>query len=145
MAKFFKPEEEAIIKNHIHQAEERSSGEIRVYVEPKCKIELHQRAMDIFIKHKIYRTRQKNGVLIYIAYESHGIYILGDEGIHLKAGQRLWDHALMTMQSLFAKQQYLDGLTAAIDIVGNELRKFFPPTQQENEIPDDVIYGADED
>ena len=143
MVNLFSKDEEAEIRIHIANAESRSTGQIKVFVEPNCKVEPKERVLEIFAKHRLYQTRQRNGVLIYIADQSHQLYIWGDEGIHEKAGQILWDESIEQMRSEFSSGSYLSGLLKGIDLVGNKLSNFFPRGNQpnENELPDDIIYG----
>ena len=71
----------------IQSAEKTTSGEIRVYLESHLnKKEALERAQHIFIKNKMHETKQRNGVLLYVALEDKKLAIYGDQGIHEKVG-----------------------------------------------------------
>lgn len=146
MATFFTKEEEQKIVERIAHVESHSTGEVRIYIEPTCPGEAKDRALDLFVKNGVDQTVQRNGVLVYIAYESKVFFIWGDEGIHAMAGQNLWDKVIEEVKFHFSKGEYLIGLIHAIDEIGTELTKFFPRGESllDNELPDDIIYGNQE-
>src|SRR5690625_4003690 len=75
----------------IEDAEEMTSGEIRVYIELKCKyVDALDRAHEIFHHLKMEDTKERNGVLVYVAMKDRQFAILGDEGIHEKVGDHFW-------------------------------------------------------
>ena len=49
----------------IKQAEKDTSGEIRVHIENRSKIDVLDRAADVFAHLNMHKTAQRNGVLIY--------------------------------------------------------------------------------
>ena len=51
----------------IKQAEKDTSGEIRVHIENRSKIDVLDRAADVFAHLNMHKTAQRNGVLIYVA------------------------------------------------------------------------------
>ena len=65
----------------IGDAEKMTSGEIRVHITPKCGDDVMKDAVKTFNRLKMYKTRHRNGVLIYVAFESRKFAILGDAGI----------------------------------------------------------------
>ena len=68
----------------IKQAEKDTSGEIRVHIENHSKIDVLDRAADVFARLNMHKTAQRNGVLIYVALLDHKSAILGDAGINDK-------------------------------------------------------------
>ena len=54
----------------IGDAEKMTSGEIRVHLTPKCGNDVMRDAIKTFNRLKMYKTRHRNGVLIYMAFES---------------------------------------------------------------------------
>jgi len=143
MANLFTAEEEKIIVDRIAYVEANSTGEVRIYIESTCPTEAKDRTLDLFVKYGVDKTVQRNGVLIYIAYESRVFYIWGDEGIHAMVGQNLWEAIIKEVKMHFAKGEYVLGLCHAIDEIGLKLATFFPRGESilNNELPDDIIYG----
>ena len=139
-------EQQALIVEAIVRAESRTSGEIRVHVEPKCKINPLERAVKVFNRLEMYDTAARNGVLIYLAYNTRNCAIIGDTGINEVIPEGFWDGILADMKTAFAAGDYTGGIVAAIDAVGNALSEYFPyQTDDVNEQPDEISFGEDED
>ena len=68
---FFTKEEEKEIVEAIQAAERGTTGEIRVHVRKQCKKHPLAEAQQIFKKLNMQRTTERNGVLIFVAAESH--------------------------------------------------------------------------
>ncbi|MCO6461592.1 MAG: TPM domain-containing protein [Saprospiraceae bacterium] len=143
MSKLFSPEKEEHIKKAISQIEAQTTGELRVYIEDKCPDNVHERVMKIFEQYGMHKTKNRNGVLIYVAVRSRQLYIWGDTGIHEVAGQDMWDQILKNLSADFADGMYESGIIRAIEAIGIKLKEHFPRVERENEneLPDDIIYG----
>ena len=63
----FSEEARAQIVKAIEAAELNTSGEIRVHIENKCKIEVLDRAAYIFKYLEMHKTALRNGVLFYLS------------------------------------------------------------------------------
>ena len=89
---FFTPEEKQQLVDAIQKAEQRTSGEIRVFVESKCRfVDALDRAKEIFFNLKMHETRERNATLIYVAVKDRQAAVFGDEGIHQKVGKQYWE------------------------------------------------------
>ena len=142
--KFFSEEEETKIINAIREAEQQTSGEVRLYIESKCRfVDPLDRAAEIFFQLKMYETADRNAVLVYIATVHHQLAVFADEGIYNKAGQQFWNDAVRTMISEFTKDNYAEGLIGVIHKTGQLLRTHFPynAATDKNELPDDIVFG----
>jgi len=87
----------------IQAAEQNTSGEIRVFVEtsiPK-KQDALQRATEIFFKNKMNETKDRNGVLVYVAVSDKKLAIYGDQQIHEKVGVEFWYQQVQDMTGHF--------------------------------------------
>ena len=133
---------EAVVKA-IQQAESMTSGEVRVYVEQKCKyVDPMDRAREIFEMLNMQQTAARNGVLVYVAFRDRQLAILGDEGIHQKVGDHFWRSQVAAMRAAFSKEQYVPGITAAVRSIGDSLKAYFPYQRDDrNELPDNIVYG----
>ena len=139
---FLSTEEKQEIASAIHDAEQNTIGEIRVFIEKKCKEDAVQRALKVFNKLKMYQTRGHTGVLIYVAHDDHKLAILGDEGIHSIVPENFWDDAKNLMVQFFKEGKFADGLKQAISRCGEHLKKHFPlKGKNPNELSDEVIIG----
>lgn len=136
---FFTEEEKQKIIQAIQAAEKNTSGEVKLHLENKCPRDPVQRAKEVFTELKLHQTKQRNGVLIYIAVQDHQIAIWGDEGINYHVGQAFWDDEVNIITHYFKLGKYVEGVTKAITQVGENLKKYFPyQSDDENEITDDI-------
>ena len=143
MAKFLSKDQEESIVQSIQQAEEVTSGEIRVHIEKKCKADSPiDRAKEVFAELKMHETELRNGVIVYVAYKDHKVAIWGDEGIHEKVGQDFWDEELSLILDYFKKEDYETGLSEVILQIGQKLKENFLYEKEDvNELPDAVSYS----
>ena len=140
---FTEPEQQKIVEA-IKNAEQQTSGEIRVHVEPDCKGDAYHRAKDVFEKLGMHATELKNAVLFYIAYKDKKFAILGDKGIHEKVTQHFWDEVKELMRADFKNGKYSDGLCLGIEKTGEKLKTYFPhQIDDTNELSNDISFGED--
>ena len=140
MASLFNSEDRESIRQAIAAAELMTSGEVRVFFEPKCSIDPYDRALQVFVNLKMNQTALHNAVLFYLAYDDRKFALVGDEGIHLKVGPEFWQDVKDKCLDDFKEQRYVKGLQEAIEEVGKQLQRWFPrDTNDKNELPDDVI------
>ena len=128
----------------IQKAERRTSGEVRLFVESKCKyVDALDRAKEIFLQLQMDKTAQRNATLIYIAVDDHQAAVLGDEGIHQKVGEQYWKNVVDKMIQCFRQEKLVDGICTAIADLGEALYDHFPYNQEtdKNELPDEIIFG----
>ena len=99
---FLSAKEEEQIVTAIRQAEQKTSGEIRVHIENGGSKAIEARAKEVFHQLKMDRTKLQNGVLIYVAVSKHQFGIYGDKGIDTKVTSTFWDDTRDVMQNLDA-------------------------------------------
>jgi uncharacterized membrane protein len=137
----FNAEERERIRRAIADAEMMTSGEIRVFFEPKSSTDNpYERALQVFANLEMHKTAERNGVLFYMAFKDHKFALVGDEAIYRKVEPSFWDDVLTTCIGLFKEAKYVDGLERGIAEVGKRLKQHFPRnTDDKNELPDDII------
>lgn len=141
--KFFSDEEQRLIVSAIRNAERCTSGEVRVYVESRCKyMDALDRAIELFAQMGMQATDERNGVLVYVAIKDHQLAVFGDEGIHRKVGNEYWNRELMKMIRDFNREDYARGIAGCVEDIGQALQQFFPYTDTDkNELSDDIEFG----
>jgi uncharacterized membrane protein len=141
--KLFSSEEKAQITAAIQAAETRTSGEIQVHIENHCKADVLDRAAEVFETLKMYQTKDRNGVLIYLAVLDHKFAILGDKGINSVVPKDFWEVTKDVMTSHFRQGKFTQGLIEGIHLAGEQLRDHFPydQTGDTNELSDEVSFG----
>lgn len=140
---FFSAEQKKTIVRAIAEAEDMTSGEIRVHIEPKCKNEdVLQRATEMFYQLGMDKTAAANGVLIYIAYEDHRFAIIGDKGINSVVPATFWDGTKEVMKGHFERGEFLEGILFAVRESGFHLKQYFPISEHDkNELSDEISEG----
>lgn len=140
---FSKAENDQIVQA-IKHAEQKTSGEVRIYIEKKCKmVNPVHRAKEIFFQLAMDNTKDRNAVLIYLAMKDRQLAIYGDEGIHQKVGQEFWLNEVKTILAAFNSNNFTEGLVKIIHDIGEALLYHFPYDAQtdKNELPDEIIFG----
>lgn len=144
--KQFTDEQQAEIVHAIQRAEGRTSGEIRLAIEPHCKGEPMDRAAVYFQRLGMDQTALRNGVLIYIAMEDHQFAIIGDTGIHAKVSSAFWEETKELVLRRFRQGDIVQGLIDGINHAGERLQHFFPRQDDDvNELPNEIAFGDGKD
>lgn len=140
---FFTPEEKSRMVEAIQKAEKHTSGEVRVFVESKCKyVDPVDRAKEIFVNLKMHNTKDRNAVLLYIALDDHQLALFADEGIYQRLGREYWNKEVKKIISAFTKNDYAGGICLVVEDIGDALKAEFPyEALDKNELPDDIIFG----
>jgi uncharacterized membrane protein len=127
----------------IRGAESKTSGEIRVYIQRgKFETDPVLLAQKKFQRLGMYKTRERNAVLIFVAPRAHKFAVVGDQAIHEKCGEQFWQHVVDGMRVHFQNEKFSHALTEAVNEVGKVLATHFPRTSANaNELPDEIIEG----
>ena len=141
--RFLSPEDEKTVVSAIEEAEKNTSGEIRVHIERECADgDAYSRAVAVFNEIGMSATQLRNGVLIYIATDSHCFAIIGDKGIYDKVPTDFWHNEKDTLAKYLAAGKTAEGLSLAIKAIGVRLREYFPYQSDDvNELSNDISYG----
>lgn len=138
---FFNEEQKAKILASVKEAEEASSGEIRVHIETSFEGDVLDRAAWVFKKLGMHKTALRNGVLFYLAVETRKFAVIGDAGIHAKVHADFWDSTKEVMLKNFREGNFTEGLSKGIILAGEQLKTHFPHQRDDvNELPDDISF-----
>ncbi|HNR17874.1 MAG TPA: TPM domain-containing protein [Chitinophagaceae bacterium] len=140
----FDEEDNRLIVKAIRQAEKRTSGEVRVFVENRCRfMDAIDRAAEIFFSLKMEKTEERNAVLVYVALKDHQLAVFADEGIYQKTGQEYWNKVVAEMIQSFNKDDYAKGIAECVIQIGEALTTHFPfdNDTDKNELPDHIVFG----
>lgn len=136
---FLTPQEEAEIIDAICTAENHTSGEIRVHLEPHSKMDAFDRAAEVFDLLGMDKTKSRNGVLIYVAVEDRTLVILGDQGINDKVPPHFWESTKDIIIHHFKEGAMKQGLVEGILMAGQQLKAHFPYEDGDtNELPNEI-------
>ncbi|MFN3411867.1 MAG: TPM domain-containing protein [Exilispira sp.] len=139
---FIQREDVKKIEDAIKEAELKTSGEIRVHISGENYIEnCLEEAKFWFYKLKLNKTRERNGILLFIAPNARKFAILGDEGINKVIENNFWDDVKSRIEESFKEKKFVDGIVNAVYSTGEILKKFFPIKQDDkNELSDKVSF-----
>jgi uncharacterized membrane protein len=127
----------------IREAESKTSGEIRLFIQRgRLNGDPLNVAREKFQRLGMYKTRERNAVLIFVAPRAHKFAVIGDKAIHEKCGEEFWQHVVDGMRTHFQNEKFSHALIEAISEVGKVLAMHFPKTPENaNELPDEIVEG----
>lgn len=138
---FFDPQEQQLLVNAIGEAELNTSGEIRLHIENFCFGNELKRAQKVFAKLQMHQTKERNGVLIYIASLSRKVAVIGDEGIHQKLGSEFWATVVDKLINQFKADKKAPALAECIIECGKQLGTYFPRQHDDtDELSNSISY-----
>ncbi|MFM9943880.1 MAG: TPM domain-containing protein [Bacteroidia bacterium] len=138
----FSKDEELQITNAVSEAENGTSGEIRVHIDRYCKSDPLLKAQNLFHHLKMDETELRNGVIIYVSIDDHQVAIFGDKGINEKVEPDFWDSTLSKMTEHFKQGKIVVGITAGLIEAGARLKTYFPKSDNDtNELTDEISYN----
>jgi len=138
----FTEAEEKRIVAAVKEAENNTSGEIRVHVDRYCKTNPLLKAQNLFVHLKLNETELKNGVIIYVSMDDKQVAVYGDQGINDVVEPDFWNTTLQKMTDLFKTGPIVEGICAGLNEAGQRLKTHFPKSNNDiNELPDEISYG----
>lgn len=140
-SEFFTREQQDKIRDAIKEAEDTTSGEIRVHIETNLSGSVLDRAAWIFKRIGMHGTEERNGVLFYLAINNKKFAVIGDQGINAKVPEDFWDKIKNILEEQFSSGKFTEGLVAGILQTGIQLKEHFPFQKGDvNELPDDISF-----
>jgi uncharacterized membrane protein len=141
---FFTTEEKNQVVQSIRLAEHQTSGEVRVFVESRCRfVDPLDRAAEIFWVLKMDQTAARNAVLVYVAIRDKQLALFGDKGIHEKVGDAFWNEKARKILTHMGKETYAEAISRMVGEIGEALKFHFPydGKTDKNELSDDIVFG----
>jgi uncharacterized membrane protein len=123
----------------IRAAEQKTSGEIRVFISDKAVTDPVAAAQEQFTRLGMTQTRDRNGVLIFLAPGSRQFAVIGDSGVHARCGAAFWEELTRSMSEQFRAGDFTAGIVQGISRAGELLGQHFPRRPDDhNELPDRI-------
>jgi uncharacterized membrane protein len=123
----------------IQSAEKKSSGQIRVFVTRKEPSDVIAAAHSEFDHLGMRKTKERNGVLIFVAPHVHQFAVVGDQAVHQQCGDKFWREVALEMSAFFKQGNFTQGIVHGINKAGDLLARHFPPHEgDQNELPDEI-------
>src|SRR3984893_5292479 len=127
----------------IQEAESKTSAEIRVYLQRgKLADDALNAAQKRFQKLGMHKTRERNGVLVFVTPRAHKFAVVGDQAIHEKCGETYWQRVVESMREHFRNERFSDAIIDGIRDIGRVLADHFPKrSTSSNQLPDEIVGG----
>ena len=136
---FIKQLRETEIVAAIRAAELRTSGEVRIFISHKSVTDPVAAAQEEFTRLGMEKTRERNGVLIYLAPATKKFAVIGDTGVHARCGDGFWQELARAMTEHFRNAEFTEGIVQGIKRAGDLLAEHFPRRADDrNELSDEV-------
>ena len=140
---FLSDQEQANVLAAISDAESKTSGEIRLHLESRCKGDVLDRAAVVFETLAMHKTALRNGVLFYLATEDRKFAILGDGGINAVVPNNFWNEVKNRVIDGLTTGKPAEGLASGIRLAGEQLSEHFPLEANDiNELSNDISFGS---
>jgi uncharacterized membrane protein len=125
----------------IRDAEAKTSGQIRVYIQRgKLNIDPLIAAQKKFHLLGMHKARERNGVLIFVAPRAHKFAVVGDKAVHEKCGEQFWQRLVDGMRAHFKNEKFSHAIVETIEEIGKVLAAHFPKTRAApNELSDEIV------
>lgn len=108
--------------------------------ERELEARVREAAFMEFYSSGLYRTRDSNGVLIYLSILERRVVVLGDRAIHEKMGDEHWKEVRDLIIQGIRQGQARSGICSAVERCGEALAFHFPRKADDtNELSDEVI------
>ena len=126
-------------------AEAGTTGEVRVHISRRWfEKDPYSRAEKLFKRFGMWRTANRNAVLLYVNLRRHKFAVVGDEGIHKALGQEYWNSLSHALSEDLKKMAPEKAIAVAVVTIGETLKKFFP-AEESPVNPDELSNDVTED
>jgi len=103
--------------------------------------EVQNAAITAFFTERLYKTRDENGILIFISLLEHRAWVIADSGINERIPKEQWQEAVSIITQGIRDNKQCEALCQAIEMIGSILEKEFPVKKDDtNELSDLIIH-----
>ncbi|MDP9187602.1 MAG: TPM domain-containing protein [Verrucomicrobiota bacterium] len=125
----------------IRDAESKTSGEIRVFIQRgRLNADPLDAAQKKFYRLGMHKTPERNAVLIFVVPRAHKFAVVGDKAIHEKCGEAFWQRLVEGMREHFRNEKFSHAIVEGIEEAGKALATHFPGTSTSSgQLPDEIV------
>lgn len=124
----------------IREAEAKTSGQIRVFIQRgKLNADPLLAAQKKFHRLGLHKTDGRNAVLIFVIPRAHKFAVVGDRAVHEKCGEQFWQRLVDGMRAHFKNEKFSHAIVEAVEETGKALGAHFPKSQGGSSAPPDSI------
>ena len=129
LQKFLSQENLKNIEKIITEEELKTSSEICVSIKyklPLFKKNIEKYSLTLFKKYKIFKTKNRNGILILFVLKTKQFHILFDEGIYKKISREYLNTLTLDISNQIKNKNLLDGIIYSIKELNKVISYNFP-------------------
>lgn len=94
----------------------------RLFLRPARRdLEVRHYAQSLFLRRELFKTRERNSVLILISRFERKVEILPDVGLHDRVSETEWQKIIVAMAPLLREARFVDALQAGLSALGDLL------------------------
>ena len=102
--------------------------------------EVEEAAVTSFFRHGLYRTREANGILVFISVFEHKVWVLADHGINAKVAAGEWDAIVTRITDGIRSKRAAVAICEAVESIGTTLAEHFPVRDDDtNELKNVIV------
>jgi len=129
--KYFPEDDLVDIQSSVEKVEKQTTGEIILSFRQKRSIleklyKPHELAMKDFDHFKVWKTKERTGILVFIIFEEKYYDVIADEGIYAKISNKVWNNLEEKLKTEFKAGNFSAGILSLIQRMGRVLKKEFP-------------------
>ncbi len=95
--------------------------------------EVERAALAAFYSHGLYKTRDHNGILLYVSVLEKKVWILADSAINEQVEQATWDEVMEKLVQGIKNREQCQAICDAVGRIGEILRQHFPYTKDDED------------
>lgn len=118
--------DERKLREAIDTAEAGTTAKIHVTLADRFRGSTLDHAVTVFRGLGLDRAKHRNNVLFFVAPHRREFAVIGDAGIHERAGQAFWDRIAAAISESIRSDDLTAGLLYGIAATGKELQQHFP-------------------
>jgi putative membrane protein len=88
--------------------------------------EVEKSALAAFYAEQLHKTRDANGILLYVSVMEQKVWLLADSNINAKIDQQEWDTTIADLTAGIKAGKSSEAICAAVRRIGQILRTHFP-------------------
>jgi putative membrane protein len=114
----------------------------RLFLRPALRdLEVRHYAESLFLRRELFKTRDRNGILLLVCRFERKVEILADLGFHGRMGEADWDRVIAAMKPLLREARFVDAVHAGLALLEQVLsaKGFAGVPGSANELPDRPI------
>ncbi len=104
--------------------------------------EVEEAAITSFFNHGLYRTRDANGILLFISVFEHKVWVLADHGINAKVKEGQWNDIVTRVTEGIRKGDPAGAICEAVTTIGDILANHFPIKDDDTDELSNLIVGS---